>query len=243
MRAWGRALLGGTLLALLCASCPLLGSEEEPFEGEPASADRVPVVDDVGPFDPSEAVDDDDGAVVLADTDDPTDGAAFAEKAPEESRASEAAAGTEAVEQAAPVEAAQTQAEGTEGEKTEGAENELADGESQEPGAPGEAVAAPAEVEAREEERRQEVEQAENGPGDEDEKKAEIADNPPPEPLRESEGLPNEALDFVLETLVIAAGAALISAAVVFARTHPRVILGAVFVCGVLAWFVASQVA
>ena len=201
--------LAGLTLAL-CASCPGLGFEEEPFEGSPtASSDRLPVVDDVGPFDPSEAVDDDDGAVVLADTDDPTDSAAFSE----------------------------TDAEGE--VKTEGAENERSDGEL---GAEGEAVADPTVVAERVEERTQEIEQVEESAGDEDEQKAALDENPPPEPVAESESTGTKAMDLFLETVIVAVLAALLSAAIVFARSHVKTVAAATVGLVVVAWFLVSQI-
>ena len=206
MRAHHVFFLAGMTLAL-CASC--LGFEEEPFEGAPsASADRVPVVDDVGPFDPSEAVDDDDGSVVLADTDDPTDSGAFSD----------------------------TDAEGE--AKTEGGENERGDDEL---GAEEEAVAEPEEVAEKEQERSQEVEQIEESAGDEDEQKAELVQNPPPEPVAESEGLGTKTLDLALEGLIVAIAAALLSAAIVFARSHAKAVtVAGVCLIGVV-WFMTSQ--
>jgi hypothetical protein len=200
--------LAGMALAL-CPSCGLLGSGEESFEGPPsASSDRVPVVDDVGPFDPSEAVDDDDGSVVLADTDDPTDGGAFSD----------------------------TAADG--GSKTEAAENEAGDREL---GTEAEPVADPAEVAAREEEQRREVEQVERSAGDEDVQKAELAENPPPEPVTESEPAWTKALDIALEVLIVAGAAALLSATLVFARSHPKTLAVASLGFGAIVWFLVSQ--
>ncbi len=204
MRSRG-GLLPAAALAL-CCSCPILGSDEEPPAGAPsASMDRVPVVDDVGPFDPSEAVDDDDGPVVLAGKDDPTDQDAFEEDATEAADA---------------------------------AENERGDGE---PGAPGEDVAQPAEVAARERERKRDLERAEEAGGDEDERKAELGHNPPPEPATESEPAWLRPLELALETLIVACVAALLSAAIVFARSHPRLVTAAA-IGAAAAWFLSSQV-
>jgi hypothetical protein len=207
MNARSRLLLALAAIGL-ASSCPLLGSEEEPFEGSPAEGeDRVPVVDDVGPFDPSEAVDDDDGAVVLADTDDPTDGDAF-------------------------------RSEDGGSPPTEAAENERAGAEL---GSSREPVAGPAEVEAKKEQHEEQVERAEEGPGDEDQAKIELGHNPPPEPARESEPAWDEALDYALEALIVAAFAALLAAAIVFARSHPKTVISTSVGIGLVGWFLWSQ--
>jgi hypothetical protein len=206
-----RGLVLGNLALALCASCPMLESRQETFEGTPTqSEDRIPVVDDVGPFDPSEAVDDDDGAVELADKDDPTDREAFSDT------------------------------DGGASPASEGGENERAGDEPEERG---ESVATPAEVEALKEERSREVERADAGAGDEDEQKEALAENPPPEPVRESEGAWAGVLDLALETLLVAGLAAVLAAAVVFARSHIKTVSIAVVVIGILAWFVSRQMA
>jgi hypothetical protein len=199
--------LGGLALTL-CTSC--LGPDEETFEGSPAAgSDRVPVVDDVGEFDPSEAVDDDDGSIVLDKARDPTDGAAFAE----------------------------TDAEGA--PKTDAAENERKDGG--EVGSKEEPVADDAEAAARKAERSREVERVEENAGDEDEAKAAVAENPPPEPVVESKPLRSKAVDYALETLIVALAAASLSAAIVLARSHPRMVTVASIALGAVAWFVLKQ--
>jgi hypothetical protein len=146
----------------------------------------VPVVDDVGAFDPSEAVDDDDGPVALADTDDPTDRDPFDETAESSG---------------------------------EGAENERGDGD---PGTKREPVADPAEVEQREEEKTRAVERIDASAADEDELKTELGHNPPPERAVRSEGEATTVLDYALETLIVAGAAALLSAGIVFARSHAK---------------------
>jgi hypothetical protein len=209
--------LGAILAVLSLCACPLLGHEEEPLpEGAELSEDRIPVVDDTGPFDPSEAVDDDDGDVVLAATDDPTDASAFAdETAGGDVRAREASAGKR--------------------------ENEGEKPDSDTPGAGGEPVADEAEAAAREQARTQEVEEADANGADDNEEKVELGHNPPPEPTVESEREGGKLLDIGLETLLVALAAALLSGALVFARSHPRtVIVGVLGLCLVAAFFLSQ---
>lgn len=211
-----RALLV-VLAAGLCWACPLLGSEEEPVaEGPTESVDRIPVVDDTGPFDPSEAVDDDDGAVVLDDTDDPTDAGAFSDEDPRRARAVEASA--------------------AKGEKSE---NEREKGS--EPGADGEPVADEAEAAAREQHKKEEVERADESGADDDKEKVELGHNPPPEPTVESEREGGKLLDAVLELGLVAALSALLAGAFVFARSHPRSVAIGVVVVAALTAFVLLQ--
>ena len=203
-------------LALASFALALFGSclapdEETTFTGSTtASSDRIPVVDDVGPFDPREAVDDDDGAVVLGKTRDPTDAGAF-EK---------------------------TNAEGA--PKTDAAENERKDGGKV--GSKEEPIADDAQAAAREAEQARKVERAEKDGGDEDRQKAAAAENPPPEPVVDSKPMAWKAADYAFETLIVALAAALLSAAVVFARSHARTVTVAVVVLGAVAWFVVRQV-
>jgi hypothetical protein len=216
-----RGPLVAVLAAALCWACPILGHDEEPLAPGPVeSEDRIPVVDEAGPFDPSEAVDDDDGDVVLADTDDPTDASAFAdEEGGGEVRAIEASA--------------------EKAERTEEAENERRPGGGRdEPGAPGEPVADEAEAAAREQDRKEAVERVDASGAEDDEKKVELGHNPPPEPTVESERETGKVLDVALETLLVAIVAALLSGALVFARSHPRsVLVGLVGACLVAAFF------
>jgi len=201
-------------LAALCASCPALGPGEETFEGAPTeSSDRIPVVDDIGPFDPREAVDDDDGNAALADQDDPNDGSAFAN-----------------------VDAHGRPAAGREGAENERTSDELDD--EREPVAEPAQVAARAEERAQEVEA---VDDA--GAGDEDQRKAALARNPAPEPRVDSEGLWGRAADMALETLLVALVAALFSAAIVFARSHVKTVAVGSILLGAVTWFVWSQVA
>jgi hypothetical protein len=189
-----------------CAACTFLGFEEQSFEGGPAdSSDRVPVVDDVGAFDPSEAVDDDDGPVPLADTDDPTDRDPFDDTAESSGQ---------------------------------GVENERGDAE---PGTKREPVADPAEVEQREEEKSRAVERIDASAADEDELKTELGRNPPPERALRSEGPGTKALDLALEALIVAGAAALISAGVVFARSHAKLATATALGLALLSWFFWTQ--
>jgi hypothetical protein len=210
--------LVAVLAAALCWACPILGHDEEPLAPGPVeSEDRIPVVDETGPFDPSEAVDDDDGDVVLAGTDDPTDGSAFAdETAGGEARAIEASARKD------------------ENEREKGRERDS-------PGAPGEPVADEAEAAAREQARKEAVERVDASGAEDDEKKVELGHNPPPEPTVESERETGKVLDVALETLLVAIVAALLSGALVFARSHPRsVLVGLVGLCLVAAFFLSQ---
>ena len=77
-----RRLLLAPLLAALAGACLFGGEEEGPEEPLPgAGSDNLPVVDDVGPFDPAEAVDDDDEALVeLGQADDTTDQDPYADE-------------------------------------------------------------------------------------------------------------------------------------------------------------------
>lgn len=85
------------------------------------------------------------------------------------------------------------------------------------------------------------MERADEGTEDEDEAKVALGHNPPPEPAVASESAGTKVLDLALETLLVAVLAAVLSAALVFARSHPRTVSIAALVWVVLAGFVMTQ--
>jgi hypothetical protein len=95
-----------------------------------------------------------------------------------------------------------------------------------------ERIATPAEASATEEARDQAEQQAnrsaEQGGQDDDEAKAELSTNPPPEELPEGEQLAWTAVDVLLEGALVAAAAAAVSALIVFAHGHRRTVGGIV---------------
>lgn len=95
-----------------------------------------------------------------------------------------------------------------------------------------ERIATPAEAETTEKAREQGEQQAnrsaEEGGKDDDEAKAELSTNPPPEELPEGEQLAWTAVDVLLEGALVAAAAAAVTALILFAQSHRKTVGGVV---------------
>lgn len=229
-------------LLLLAPACALLpgGAGEEPPSRDAEGQEELPVVDDTGPFDPAEAVDDDDAPVVAVGTEkDPTDQDPFVdEPRPDEGRADGESPAEERAEDEPEGRAAAHAADEPTRTGTEPGENER---ERADERPAGERVASPQEVRELEEARTRKLEEIARADGDDEEAKAELARNPPPEPLPEPDPIERAALAWVMEGLVLALVAGVLTALWRFARHYPKTV-GAVALAGVaLVGFFLSQ--
>lgn len=212
------------LLALLSllplsASCGLFGGEDEPVEG----LERLQVIADDEPFDPSEAVDDADdiGESLLPGTT-REDAPAFAEDATvpaDGGRAVDAPAGRPA-------------GHGGESRRRRAPEDLPA----------GEDIATPAEVERRIERRRRRLEQIAAAGGSDREAKIALAHNPPAEDPGPGETSGWTAIDWVLEGVLLLLVATVLSGLIVLVRAFPKTVgLGLLAVTVLAALWVWSQ--
>ena len=266
-----------------CALLPGRAGEERPAR-EAQAQEELPVVDDTGPFDPAEAVDDDDAPVVeLGTEDDPTDQDPFVDEpkpnegradgqSPEEERreaepvtsagadarddANDPVAREEPRDEAAGRDEDQRGAEAAEKPPAgTGPTAEHADDEPTRTGTePGENereqaaerpddehVASPAEVRELEAARSKRLEDLARAGREDDDAKAELASNPPPEPLPEPDPIERAALAWVMEGLLLAAVAGVLTALWRLARHYPKTV-GVVTLTGVaLIGFFLSQ--
>lgn len=246
--AWMQAL---PFIALV-AACIGPTAEERPGGSHP----NLPVVDDVGPFDPSEAVDDDDEELAPFDVDkDPSDDEAFAdEPEPDEPDRNEAqdagalpadtaeapspegraSAPSSAASPENPTEAAPPEVVGDAGENERAKDGELSP--------PGESIATPEQAQRLVESRERELARSEQDGRDDDEVKVEIARNPPAEPIPRGKGMAWTLLDYVFETLLVVLAAAALTFIPWIARRHPRWIAGLALALALVAGFMWSQV-
>ena len=90
-----------------------------------------------------------------------------------------------------------------------------------------EAGAEEAAVQERREDKAAEVRAAERGDSDDDASKVALAHNPPPEPTPEGESAGWTTVDVLLDGLLVAGVALVVALLVVFARSRPKTVTGA----------------
>jgi hypothetical protein len=186
----------------LLAGCSLFGAEQEQ-----QMLQELPVVADDKPFDPSQAVDDDD------DLDQPWSGPERVEDQ-DAFAAEDRAPAARAKDGAAPRDASA---------RPDGASARRRTPGGPPPDVPAEEhVASPAEVEALRAHRQRQLETAGGADGD---VKAEIASNPPPEPLGPARPAAWTVLDYALEGTLLATLALAITLLVGLARRWPKTAL------------------
>lgn len=248
------------LLSVFLVGCGILAS------GDTESPKDLPVVDDRGPFDPREAVDDDDqaGAEQLLTKEDAIDEPPFADSEPAKESAHPDPS-DEGDPAAAPEEEPSTGgADAAANGSAPPAEEKPADEKpAEEPAAPektageekrepppepdfenqpeGEHVASPEEVAKLVEERRERMEEIRESSPDDAKAKVELARNPPPEDPGEGEPMVWTLADVFLESLLVAAASAAIAAAWTFGHRFPKTSLAALVLLVVLAVWVVTQ--
>ena len=215
------------VLAGLLTGCTLFGGGEE----QAGELEGLPVVADHKPFDPAQAVDDDD------DLERPWSGAAATEDQDAFEAKEPPPAEVQAREASTP-RGAGADATGR-GARSGPRARRAAAGPS--PDVPtGEHVASLAEVEALRAHRRRQVESA--GGSDDAEMKRQIASNPPPEPLGPPKPAAWTALDYALEGALLGTLALAVSLLVALAQRWPKTALAiAVAAAAMIAVVLATQ--
>ncbi len=239
-RCSSRAVAVGFAAVLALASgCALLGEQEM------EAMERLPVIADDRPFDPSQAVDDDDDLErPWHGTGDTEDADAFAaeQPVPADERAQPASARREHRAHAADASARG----GGDAAASRSSPPAAARAPDREVAAkPGQAlgrderIATPAEVDAQREQRRREHAASNSAASGDAEAKTRLASNPPAEAIGDPKPTAWTIVDYALEGVVIAAGALAVSLLVTLARRAPKTALAIAF--GVVA-FVAGVI-
>lgn len=212
-------LLTSVLLCTATGGCALwpFGRTEEPAAPHP----RLAVVDDQGPFDPSEAVDDEDelGSAALDANREPSDAEPFADVTAQDARAGRdsAAADDETDEVSAPDEQPKS----------------LPDGEH---------IATRTEVEELIESRKHRLRALRESRRSDAEAEAIATENPPAEAVGEHRSAPLQVLDFALESVLIVGASLVLTGVWQLAAKSPRTtILGVALLATLVTVVFATQ--
>jgi hypothetical protein len=217
-------------VACLCAGCSWFGASDVDAGG----LRELPVVADDGPFDPAQAVDDDDDLERpwLRGADEQEADAFAGEEAVDGSAPRDASAGAAA--RAVPTDAVASEADAR-GAPRDAARRDATRrdaGAKPPPDLPSdEHVASPAEVEQLLTSRRQRLAAAIAANGDDDGKLA-VARNPPPEPVGDPRPVAWTVRDYTLEAVLLAIVAAACAGLYLLARRYPRATLAAAAAAG-----------
>lgn len=218
----GRASL--LLLVVLLAGCGLFA------KGDVAPPRDLPVVDEHGPFDPREAVDDDDAeATELLQGEKEIDEEAFADEPP--ARESVRGPPTDPAEEREATDAPAADDE-PEGEVAVRGFEETEDGER---------VAPPEEVARLRVSRRAELRNIEKNAEDDDRAKADLARNPQREEPGAGESMTWTAVDLALEALIVAIGAAAVALLWTFGNRFPKTAVAVLLAAAAAAVYLGFQ--
>ena len=238
------------LLALSTSGCALFGATEE----EPTELEELPVVADDRPFDPSQAVDDDDDLEPWKTTD-AQDADAFAgsnskvtNRAGRDSKETPASGARDRGTAAASAKADHSKADRSKADRSKAGAPKADTSKAGKDSAPGarvpgdEHVAGPREVEQKEQRRRDQFSRIDRERSDDGNAKAEFAANPPAEEVGKSKSTAWTLLDYSLEGTLLLIGASGITALIALARRFPRTVVVAVaFGLAALTVLVGSQ--